>query len=184
MKTVATHTGRGVALRRAAAVPDLLASWRADPGLVLGRPEYAGATILIASPDFAACPAREQAATGQVLAGQGVTQRAAAGQAAAERAAASQAVAKRAASALASHGFLVLASAGFDEILCHNMTKSGVYPLCLSAGKISALQDIVDADPLTSLTVDFGNHQMTAGDKFSYPAGSIVLKDPKKVPTL
>lgn len=172
METAATHTGRGATLRRAAAVPDLLASWRADPGLVLGRPEYAGATILIASPDFAACPARELAVTGrvpagQVPAGQAVTQRPAAGEAAADRAAASQDVARRAASALASHGFLVLASAGFDEIFCHNMTKSGVHPLCLSAGEISVLQDIVDADPATSFTVDFGNREMTAGDKFS-----------------
>jgi 3-isopropylmalate dehydratase small subunit len=160
METFATHTGRGVALRRAAAVPDVLARWQADPGLVLGRPEYAGATILIVSPDFAACPAREQAACRARE--RAVTEQASAGQPVAERAAA-----ERAASALASHGFLMVASAGFDEIFCHSMTKSGVRLLCLSAGKISELQDIVDADPATLLTVDFVNREMAAADKFS-----------------
>ena len=162
METFATHTGRGVALRRTGAVPDVLARWEADPGLVLGRPEYAGATILIASPDFAACPARGQAVTRQAVTGQSVT-----GQSVAERAAGQRAAAERAASALASHGFVMVASAGFDEIFCHSMTKSGVCLLCLPAGKISELQDIVDADPATLLTVDFGNREMVAADKFS-----------------
>jgi 3-isopropylmalate dehydratase small subunit len=162
METSATHTGRGVALRRAGAVPDLLARWQADPALVLGRPGYAGATILIASRDFAACPAREQAVTGQAVTGQAVT-----GQAVTERAAGQRAAAERAASALASHRFLIMVSAGFDEIFCHRMTKSGVYLLRLPVSKISELQDIVDADPATLLTVDFGSHEMVAADKFS-----------------
>ena len=162
METVATHTGRGVALRRAGAVPDLLARWQADPALVLGRPGYAGATILIASRDFAACPAREQAVTGQAVTGQAVTERAAG-----QRAAGQRATAERAASALVSHLFVMMVSAGFDEIFCHSMTKSGVYLLCLPVSKISELQDIVDADPATLLTVDFGSHEMVAADKFS-----------------
>jgi 3-isopropylmalate/(R)-2-methylmalate dehydratase small subunit len=176
METFATHTGRGVALRRTGAVPDALARWEADPGLVLGRPEYAGATILIASPDFAACPARGQAVTGQAVTGQAVTgqavtrqavtRQAVTRQAVAERAAGQRAAAERAASALASHGFVLVASAGFDEIFRHSMTKSGVCLLCLPAGKISELQDIVDADPVTLLTVDFGNREMVAADKF------------------
>ena len=166
METLATHTGRGAALRRAWGDPDLLANWQADPGRVLGRPGYAGATILIASPDFAACPAREQAVTGHAPAGHApaghAVARATAGQAAAQRAAA-----ERAGSALASRGFLIVVSAGFDEILCHAMTKSGVRLLYLPVSKISELQDIVDADPATPLTIDFGNREMTAADKFS-----------------
>jgi 3-isopropylmalate/(R)-2-methylmalate dehydratase small subunit len=166
METLATHTGRGAALRRAWGDPDLLANWQADPGRVLGRPGYAGATILIASPDFAACPAREQAVTGHAPAGHAPARhavaRATAGQAAAQRAAA-----ERAGSALASRGFLIVVSAGFDEILCHAMTKSGVRLLYLPVSKISELQDIVDADPATPLTIDFGNREMTAADKFS-----------------
>jgi 3-isopropylmalate/(R)-2-methylmalate dehydratase small subunit len=99
------HTGRGAPLRRSAAVPDLLAGWLADPGLVLSRPEYEGATILISCPDFWACPAREHPAS------------------------------ERAASALAGHGFLVVISARFDEVFRNNITKSGVFPLYLRSGK-------------------------------------------------
>ena len=162
METLATHTGRGAVLRRAGRDPDLLAKWQADPGRVLGRPGYAGATILIASPDFAACPARGQAVTEQAVTEQAATGRASAGQAVAKRAAA-----ERAGSALAGRGFLMVVSAGFDEISCHGMTKSGLHLLYLSASRISELQDIVDADPATLFTVDFGNREMMAADKFS-----------------
>jgi 3-isopropylmalate dehydratase small subunit len=167
METFATHTGRAVALRRAGAVPGLLARWEADPGLVLGRPGYAGATILIASPDFVGCPARERAVTERAVTERAVTEHAVAEHAAGQRAAGQRAAGQRAASALASHGFLMVVSAGFDEIFCHSMTKSGVCLLCLPAGKISELQDIVDTGPATLLTVDFGNHEMAAADKFS-----------------
>jgi len=134
---------------------------------VLGRPGYAGATILIASRDFAACPAREQAVTGRAVTGRAVTGQAVTERAAGQRAAGQRATAERAASALVSHRFVMMVSAGFDEIFCHSMTKSGVYLLCLPVSKISELQDIVDADPATLLTVDFGSHEMVAADKFS-----------------
>jgi 3-isopropylmalate/(R)-2-methylmalate dehydratase small subunit len=162
MDTFRTHTGRGVALRRAGADPDLLANWQADPGPVLGRPGYAGAMILIASPDFTACPARGQAVTGQAVTGQAVTGQAVTGQAVAQRAAA-----ERAGSALASRGFLMVVSAEFGDIFRHGVTKSGVRLLYLPVSKISELQDMVDADPATPLTVDFGNREITAADKFS-----------------
>jgi 3-isopropylmalate/(R)-2-methylmalate dehydratase small subunit len=162
METLATHTGRGAVLRLAGGDPDLLANWQADPGRVLGRPGCAGATILIASPDFAAYPARGQVVTEQAVTEQAVTGHASAGQAVAQRAAA-----ERAGSALAGRGFLMVVSAGFDEIFCHGMTKSGVRLLYLPVSKISELQDMVDADPATPLTIDFGNREMTAADKFS-----------------
>ena len=47
------------------------------------------------------------------------------------------------------------------------MTKSGVRLLYLPASKISEVQDMVDADPATLLTIDFGNREMTAADNFS-----------------
>jgi 3-isopropylmalate/(R)-2-methylmalate dehydratase small subunit len=162
METSVTHTGRGAVLRRAGGDPDLLANWQADPGRVLGPPGYAGATILIASPEFAACPAPGQAVTEQAVTEQAVTGHASAGQAVAQRAAA-----ERAGSALAGRGFLMVVSAGFDEIFCHGMTKSGVRLLYLPVSKISELQDMVDADPATPLTIDFGNREMTAAGKFS-----------------
>ena len=76
MEMLATHTGRGAVLRRARGDPDLLANWQADPDRVLGRAGYAGATILIASPDFAACPARGQAVTEQAATEQAATEQA------------------------------------------------------------------------------------------------------------
>jgi 3-isopropylmalate/(R)-2-methylmalate dehydratase small subunit len=75
-----THTGRAVALRRANVDTDqiipaeylkrvtrtgfgdgLFAAWRADPGFVLNHPQAAGATILVAGPDFGIGSSREHA---------------------------------------------------------------------------------------------------------------------------
>ena len=39
----------------------LFASWRQDPDFVLNRPEYAGASILVAGPDFGTGSSREHA---------------------------------------------------------------------------------------------------------------------------
>ncbi|MGH2690717.1 MAG: 3-isopropylmalate dehydratase small subunit [Actinomycetota bacterium] len=40
----------------------LFSAWREDPGFVLNRPEYAGATILVAGPNFGSGSSREHAA--------------------------------------------------------------------------------------------------------------------------
>jgi len=75
-----THTGRAVSLRRANVDTDqiipaeylkrvtrsgfgdgLFAAWRADPGFVLNQPQAAGATILVAGPDFGIGSSREHA---------------------------------------------------------------------------------------------------------------------------
>ena len=74
------HTGRAVSLRRANVDTDqiipaeylkritrsgfgdgLFAAWRADPGFVLNQPQAAGATILVAGPDFGIGSSREHA---------------------------------------------------------------------------------------------------------------------------
>jgi 3-isopropylmalate dehydratase small subunit len=94
-------------------------------------------------------------------------ERAASDRAAAECAAAECAASNRVASALARHGFMVVISAGFDEIFRNNMTKSGVLPLCLPIGKVAELQDIVEADPAVLLTVDLANREVAIGDRFS-----------------
>src|ERR671910_1013319 len=80
MEAVTTHTGTAVALRRSDVDTDqiipavylkrvtktgfedgLFASWRSDPNFVLNQPQYAGATILIAGPDFGTGSSREHA---------------------------------------------------------------------------------------------------------------------------
>jgi 3-isopropylmalate/(R)-2-methylmalate dehydratase small subunit len=40
----------------------LFSAWRADPGFVLNRPEYTGATVLVAGPNFGSGSSREHAA--------------------------------------------------------------------------------------------------------------------------
>jgi len=75
-----THTGRAVPLRRSDVDTDqiipsdwlkriertgfgagLFSEWRADPEFVLNNPAYAGATILLAGPDFGTGSSREHA---------------------------------------------------------------------------------------------------------------------------
>ena len=80
MEPFTTHSGQAVALRRSNVDTDqiipavylkrvtrtgfedgLFAAWRADPGFVLNRPEAAGASILVAGPDFGTGSSREHA---------------------------------------------------------------------------------------------------------------------------
>ncbi|MFT4052203.1 MAG: 3-isopropylmalate dehydratase small subunit [Microbacterium sp.] len=80
MEKFTTHTGIAAPLRRSAVDTDqiipavylkrvtktgfedaLFASWRQDPDFVLNRPAYAGASILVAGPDFGTGSSREHA---------------------------------------------------------------------------------------------------------------------------
>lgn len=80
MEKFTVHTGRAAPLRRSNVDTDqiipaeylkrvsrtgfadgLFSAWRDDPGFVLNRPEYAGATILVAGPDFGTGSSREHA---------------------------------------------------------------------------------------------------------------------------
>ncbi|MCE7079911.1 3-isopropylmalate dehydratase small subunit [Streptomyces sp. ST2-7A] len=80
MEAFTTHTGRAVPLRRGNVDTDqiipahwlkkvtrdgfedgLFEAWRRDPEFVLNRPERAGATVLIAGPDFGTGSSREHA---------------------------------------------------------------------------------------------------------------------------
>jgi hypothetical protein len=47
------------------------------------------------------------------------------------------------------------------------VANSGVLPICLPIGQVVELQDIIDADQQTLITVDQGRHEVTAGDEFS-----------------
>lgn len=80
MEKLSVHAGTAVPLRRSNVDTDqiipavylkrvtrtgfadgLFAAWRSDPGFVLNRPEFAGATILVAGPDFGTGSSREHA---------------------------------------------------------------------------------------------------------------------------
>jgi 3-isopropylmalate/(R)-2-methylmalate dehydratase small subunit len=80
MRAFTTHTGRAAPLDRADVDTDqiipaeylrriertgfgpfLFDAWRKDPGFVLNRPEYAGATILVTGPNFGCGSSREHA---------------------------------------------------------------------------------------------------------------------------
>jgi 3-isopropylmalate/(R)-2-methylmalate dehydratase small subunit len=80
MEAFTTHTGPAVPLRRSNVDTDqiipahwlkkvtrdgfedgLFEAWRKDPSFVLNRPEYAGATVLVAGPDFGTGSSREHA---------------------------------------------------------------------------------------------------------------------------
>jgi 3-isopropylmalate/(R)-2-methylmalate dehydratase small subunit len=80
MDKFTTHTGRALPLRRSNVDTDqiipavylkrvtrtgfedgLFAAWRADPEFVLNKPQYAGADVLVAGPDFGTGSSREHA---------------------------------------------------------------------------------------------------------------------------
>ncbi|HKB30602.1 MAG TPA: 3-isopropylmalate dehydratase small subunit [Streptosporangiaceae bacterium] len=80
MEPFTTHTGRALPLRRSNVDTDqiipaeylkrvtrtgfgagLFAAWREDPAFVLNNPAYAGATIVLAGPDFGIGSSREHA---------------------------------------------------------------------------------------------------------------------------
>ncbi len=80
MEAFTTHTGRALPLRRSNVDTDqiipavylkrvtrtgfedaLFAAWRADPDFVLNKPEHAGASVLVAGPEFGTGSSREHA---------------------------------------------------------------------------------------------------------------------------
>jgi 3-isopropylmalate/(R)-2-methylmalate dehydratase small subunit len=146
MQPFTTHTGRAVSLRRSNVDTDqiipaeylkrvsrsgfadgLFAAWRADPSFVLNQPHAAGATILLAGPDFGIGSSREHAVW-----------------------------------ALADYGFRVVAAARFGDIFYNNAIQGGLLPVRLPAETVAELQDIVETDPATQITVDLAAREVRA----------------------
>ena len=154
MEPFVTHTGRAVSLRRANVDTDqiipaeylkrvarsgfgdgLFAAWRADPGFVLNQPQAAGATILVAGPDFGIGSSREHAVW-----------------------------------ALLDYGFRVVISARFGDIFRNNSVQAGLLPVRLPEQTVTALADLVEAEPQTLVTVDLAGREVRAERQAGGPA--------------
>ena len=154
MQPFNTHTGRAVSLRRGNVDTDqiipaeylkrvarsgfgdgLFAAWRADPGFVLNQPQAAGATILVAGPDFGIGSSREHAVW-----------------------------------ALLDYGFRVVISARFGDIFRNNSVQAGLLPVRLPEQTVTALADMVEAEPQTLVTVDLAGREVRAERQAGGPA--------------
>src|ERR1700735_2524971 len=56
--------------------------------------------------------------------------------------------------ALTDYGFRAVIAARFGDIFRTNATKAGLLPVVLPEATVTALQDAVEADPATAITVD------------------------------
>jgi 3-isopropylmalate/(R)-2-methylmalate dehydratase small subunit len=64
--------------------------------------------------------------------------------------------------ALTDYGFRAVIAPRFGDIFRTNSTKSGLLPVVLPEATVSALQDAVEADPGTEITVDLGRRVVLA----------------------
>ena len=158
MQPFITHAGRAASLRRANVDTDqiipaeylkrvtrsgfadgLFAAWRADPGFVLNQPQAAGATVLLAGPDFGIGSSREHAVW-----------------------------------ALLDYGFRAVISARFGDIFRNNSVQAGLLPVRLPEQTVTALADVVEADPQTLVTVDLAEREVRAAQA----SGDVLVSAP------
>jgi 3-isopropylmalate/(R)-2-methylmalate dehydratase small subunit len=66
--------------------------------------------------------------------------------------------------ALQDYGFRVVIAPRFGDIFRGNATKAGLLPVVLADDVVSALQDLLDADPAVEVTVDLQRCVVRAGD--------------------
>ena len=158
MQPFITHTGRAASLRRGNVDTDqiipaeylkrvtrsgfgdgLFAVWRTDPGFVLNQPHAAGATVLVAGPDFGTGSSREHAVW-----------------------------------ALLDHGFRAVISARFGDIFRNNSVQAGLLPVRLPEQTVTALADVVEADPQILVTVDLAEREVRAAQA----SGAVLVSAP------
>ena len=65
--------------------------------------------------------------------------------------------------ALQDHGFRAVIAPRFGDIFRGNSTKAGLLPVVLPEDVVTALQDLVEDDPATQVTVDLQACQVRAG---------------------
>ena len=65
--------------------------------------------------------------------------------------------------ALLDYGFRVVVSSRFGDIFRGNATKAGLLPVVLPEADVVALQDLVESDPATEVTVDLEAREVRAG---------------------
>ena len=65
--------------------------------------------------------------------------------------------------ALTDCGFRAVIAPRFGDIFRTNATKAGLLPVVLPEATVTALQDAVEADPGTEVTVDLGSRAVLAG---------------------
>jgi len=64
--------------------------------------------------------------------------------------------------ALTDYGFRAVIAPRFGDIFRTNATKAGLLPVILPEAAVSALQDAVEADPATEITVDLAGRRVLA----------------------
>ena len=150
MEKFTVHAGTAVPLRRSNVDTDqiipavylkrvtrtgfedgLFNAWRTnEPDFVLNQPQYAGASILVAGPDFGTGSSREHAVW-----------------------------------ALMDYGFRVVISPRFADIFRGNSLKTGLLTVELPDDVVARLQDAIEADPATSVTVDLEQREVRWADE-------------------
>ncbi len=66
--------------------------------------------------------------------------------------------------ALTDFGFRAVVSSRFADIFRSNSLKGGLLPVQLPDDVVGQLQDLVEADPTTAVTVDLGARELRAGE--------------------
>ena len=64
--------------------------------------------------------------------------------------------------ALTDYGFRAVIAPRFGDIFRTNSTKAGLLPVALPEATVSALQDVIEADPATEVVVDLDNRVVLA----------------------
>jgi 3-isopropylmalate/(R)-2-methylmalate dehydratase small subunit len=76
--------------------------------------------------------------------------------------------------ALQDYGFRAVIAPRFGDIFRGNSTKAGLLPVVLDADVVTRLQDMVDSDPTTEITVDLVEREVRAGSGDAAGGGGVV----------